>query len=451
MKHRLMVRMGDQLFGRPRLVCVSILICMEFAGTAMAASLHSLTPSGSASIVADAALTSNPSTDEARVTFFHVAQNCVKLEIPIQSVVAEPVVLPDPAEGKPDSAFPSSAVLFALVSFGMIGMVSRSETVTRKSHRADSTPPSGSGLARVIGLLSPDPVFAKHIETQLRRANYDVRTAGSASGIVAVTDPTAFMLMVVDHRVCDWDMLRTDPLLRSAPVMGVVPRGCLYTEDHCLSDLERGMDGVHDFRDGEGLFLARVHAYVRRVDRDAGCRGVYQVGAVQLDTDAHEVTILGRAVKLSAKPFAILAALMREPSKIFSRSELVNRVWGKDFAVGGHALDVHIHALRQQLNRESGHRCRLVTIKGVGFKLKPLSAAPAMLETGVSQARLPMAAESGALLTSGAGRLEGLCLPFTESSGRAEKIWRKPTLRRRARSLRKTLAPSHRHAAALAG
>ncbi|NJN70669.1 MAG: response regulator transcription factor [Nitrospira sp.] len=465
MKHRLMAKVWARTRSGLVMLSVSALMCLDVAGTAVAASLYSFNPSAPASILADTAFTNSTLMDvrdlaengdfptvrqrndshtilwpwltklrseagdlyrlglsasdvlndrlrhtyltvaEVRFTFFHVAQTFFELDDPIQSVAVEPVALPSSEAGKPGSSFPSSAVLFALVSFGMIGMVSRSETIARKSHSA--TESRFSGVARLIGVLSPDPVFARDIEMQLRQAGYDVRVAGSASEIVAATNPTAFMLMVVDHRVQDWDMLRTDPLLRRVSLMGVVPPGHLYTEGHCLSDLDRGLDGVHDFRDGNGLFLARVRAYLRRAEGDVGHRGVYQVGAVQLDADAHEVKIAGREVKLSAKPFAILAALMREPSKVFRRSELVNLIWGPDFAVGNHALDVHVHALRQQLDRQPNHHCRLMTIKGVGFKLKPLSTAKPVLETAVSQSMLPMAANGGVSLNLTVGKRRG--------------------------------------------
>ncbi|MBK9307750.1 MAG: response regulator transcription factor [Nitrospira sp.] len=442
MKHRLMTKMFTGVCRRFVMVSISALVWWSSLGIGMAASLHSFNPNSAAPYLAGTMLSSNPSVMEARVTFFHLTESVVELEASVPSVVAEPIALTGHTEGKPDSSFPSGAVLFALVSFGMIGMVSRGDMVSRKSHMATATQPSRSSAARVIGLLSPDSVFAEEIEMQLRQASYEVRTAGSASEILITSDPTSFLLMVVDHRVQDWDMLRTDPLLRRLPLMGAVPRGHLYTEDQCLSDLERGMDGVHDFRDGEGLFLARVHAYARRVDGDAMRRGVYQVGAVKLDADTHEVSISGRAVKLSAKPFAILAALMREPSKIFSRRELVDLVWGRDFAVGGHALDVHIHAVRQQLDREPDHHCRLMTIKGVGFKLKPLSAVNPVV---------PVAANAGTLRCSVTGRLERVQMPLSESSVAVAKDWRKPSLRRRARELRKPLVAAHRHAAALAG
>lgn len=443
MKHRLMTKMFAQVFGRLVMVSISVLVSWSFSATAMAASLHTFSQNSSIPSLAGAMLTGAPSVTEARVTFLHLTQSFLELEAPVPSVVAEPIALTGHTPGKLDSSFPSGAILFALVSFGMIGMVSRGEMESRRSHTITGTQLPRSSAARAIGLLSPDSVFAKDIEMQLRQAGYDVRTAGSASEITATADATSFLLMVVDHRVQDWDMLRTDPLLRRLPLMGAVPRGHLYTEEQCLSDLERGMDGVHDFRDGECLFLARVRAYLRRVDGDGLHRGVYQVGTVQLDADAHEVTIAGREVKLSAKPFAILAALMREPSKIFSRRELVDLVWGRDFAVGGHALDVHIHALRQQLDREPDHHCRLMTIKGVGFKLKPLSAVNPVMSV------VPRA---GALLGSAGGQLKGVPMPCTKSSiASPKKDWSKPSLRRRARERRKPLIASHRHAAALAG
>ena len=442
MQHRRQSNLITRLLRNYAILTAVTVFCLDSAGPAFGASLHSFSLSSPPSVVTDVALESGSSIAESRLTIFRLAQTFLELEAPVQSVAAEPVALRSGHSVPSSSSFPSPAILFALVSFGMIGLVSRSETVSRKSNGAAVTKPAVSGAAPVIGVLSSDPVFAKAIETQLRQANYDVWTAGSASEMVAVADPAACMLMVVDYRVQDWDMLRTDPLLRKISLMGVVPRGQLYTEDQCLSDLERGFDGLHDFREGESLFLARVQAYVRRVDRDAMRRGVYQVGAVQLDADAHEVTISGRAVNLSAKPFAILAALMREPSKIFSRRELVDLVWGRDFAVGGHALDVHIHALRQQLDREPDHHCRLMTIKGVGFKLKPLSAVNPVM---------PVVPHASALLCSVAGRPEGVQVTFAESSVAIAKDWRKPSLRRRARTFRKPLVASHRHAAALAG
>lgn len=230
----------------------------------------------------------------------------------------------------------------------------------------------------LVIVLSPDAVFARELERHVHRTGYAVRVAATASEICTLTDPASLSLVLVDHRVQDWEMLRTDPSLRHVLLMAVVPLGSLYAEDRCISDLERGMDGVHHLQDRHQLLVAKVRAYLRRGGCNDACRGVYRVGAVELDRDAHEVRIAGRQVKLPSKPFAILTVLMREPSKVFSRNELIDRIWGQDCSVGEHTLDVHIHAIRKELNREPNRLCDLITIKRVGFKLKPVSSVGAI-------------------------------------------------------------------------
>jgi len=275
----------------------------------------------------------------------------------------------------PVSAPPSSGLLFVTALVGMLGTVFRGDSLIEKARRTNTLKPHRPCSTRLVVVLSPDAVFAGDLAEQLHRAGYAVRGAAAVSELLVVTDPASLSLVLVDHRIPDWDTLRTDPSLRHVLLMAVVPTGCLYTDDHYISDLERGIDGVHDLRDGHRLLVAKIGAYLRRSGCASARRGVYQVGAVTLDGDAHEVTIAGRQVKLTAKPFAILRALMREPSKAFSRSELVNVVWGSDFAVSSHALDVHVHVLRQQLDREPNCLCELLTIPHVGFKLKPLASA----------------------------------------------------------------------------
>ena len=274
----------------------------------------------------------------------------------------------------PISFPPSSGLLFVTSLVGVLGTVILDNVLTKKARNTNECEPHRPCSRRSVVVLSPDIAFSRDLEERLHRAGHAVRVAAAVNEIFAVTDPTSLLLVLVDHRTQDWEMLRTDPSLRHILLLGVIPIGCLYSEDHCASDLERGMDGVHDLRDGHRLLVARVGAYLRRAGCDHVRRGVCQVGAVELDRDAHEVKIAGRQVKLSAKPFAILMALMQEPSKVFSRSELVNLAWGPDFAVGEHALDVHVHAIRQQLDREPNRLCELVTIKRVGFKLKPVSS-----------------------------------------------------------------------------
>lgn len=277
----------------------------------------------------------------------------------------------------PISTPPSSGLLFMTALVGMLGTVTavRGEARFKRSVPASDVVLPRRGSAVPIVVLTSDGGLATQLEGYLHRAGYEARVAATPSEIVALTDPASLLLVLVDCRTHDWDMLRTDSSLRHVLLMAVVPPDCFYTECHVIADLERGMDGIYEMHDGHRLFVAKVGAYLRRARCASARRGVHHVGAIELDGDAHEVTIAGRPVKLTTKPFAILSVLMREPSKVFSRSKLIDLVWGPDIAVGEHTVDVHVHVLRQLLDREPHCRCELLTINRIGFTLRPVAAA----------------------------------------------------------------------------
>lgn len=77
-----------------------------------------------------------------------------------------------------------------------------------------------------------------------------------------------------------------------------------------------------------------------------------------------------RIVELTLNEFQILQQLIQDPSRVFSRDELLNRVWGESCALEEHILDVHIHSLRQTLEADPAHPQCIATVRGVGYKLK---------------------------------------------------------------------------------
>ncbi len=281
----------------------------------------------------------------------------------------------------PVAPSPSSALLFVPALVGLLGVLSREQyRVTVSGSDGESMVGSSpSGNAPCLLILSMDTVFSKVIQSQVGQAGYRVRTACDVNDALTFSEHASPALLLVDRRVPDWDMLRTSPLLKPVPLITLAPTGSLCTEEQWVSDLERGADSIYDFRDGSRLFLAKLRASLRRAGHAVTGRAVFQVGAVHLDADHHEVTIAGQQLPLSAKPFAILKTLMEAPSRVFSRSELVDRVWGPQFAIGEHTLDVHVHALRRQLDRAPQRLCQLITIKGVGFKLKADDSVPPSL------------------------------------------------------------------------
>jgi two-component system response regulator QseB len=139
-----------------------------------------------------------------------------------------------------------------------------------------------------------------------------------------------------------------------------------------VADRVRGLDlGADDYLvkpfDLEEL-AARLRAVTRR--RAGQLDAVRRHGALAVDTATREVTLDGRSVELSAREYAILAALIERPGAVLSRSRLEERLYGWDEGVASNAVEVHIHNLRRKLGMDL-----IVTVRGAGYRLRPAPAA----------------------------------------------------------------------------
>ena len=96
---------------------------------------------------------------------------------------------------------------------------------------------------------------------------------------------------------------------------------------------------------------------------------VLRVGGLQLDRERHEVTVDGEIVQLPLKEFQILALLMLNQEMVVTRETFIDRVWGYDYVGDTKTLDVHIKRLRAKIEPNSDRPERIITIRGVGYKL----------------------------------------------------------------------------------
>ncbi|HUY48560.1 MAG TPA: response regulator transcription factor [Streptosporangiaceae bacterium] len=114
---------------------------------------------------------------------------------------------------------------------------------------------------------------------------------------------------------------------------------------------------------------ARVKAVLRRDRgaRDAGA-GVLRFEGLTVDQDGREVQVDGTSVALSALEFDVLAALADTPGRVFSRRQLLERVWGYDFFGDERVVDVHIRSLRARLGDDAANPRLIATVRGVGYK-----------------------------------------------------------------------------------
>ncbi|HUI72325.1 MAG TPA: response regulator transcription factor [Spirochaetia bacterium] len=125
--------------------------------------------------------------------------------------------------------------------------------------------------------------------------------------------------------------------------------------------------------------VSRVKALLRRVrtDRDTAARlaetGRIEIGELVMDFEKRKVTLVGRTIDLTVKEFDLLALFIRNPGRTYSRTDLLNRVWGYQFEGCEHTVNTHLNRLRAKIESDPGHPRYLRTVWGVGYRFSELA------------------------------------------------------------------------------
>ncbi len=185
----------------------------------------------------------------------------------------------------------------------------------------------------------------------------------------ALVEP--FDLLIVDWMLPDVDGIQVIRRLRAAevgvPVLMLTARGQ-------IEDRVEGLDaGADDYLSKPFAFpelLARVRALARRPPEKKTEEKTLTAGDVTLDPVRHEVRREEERIDLTAKEFALLAALMQRPGQVFTRSMLLDSVWDGPGGAQTNSVDLYIHYLRKKLDR-NGEPSRIRTVHGVGYTFEP--------------------------------------------------------------------------------
>ena len=115
---------------------------------------------------------------------------------------------------------------------------------------------------------------------------------------------------------------------------------------------------------------ARIRAMFRRSEQSVAVDGppaVIDLGRVQADLGGHRLLRDGEVLPIKPKAFELLAFLIRHPGQVFTRDQLLEHVWGYDYAGETRTVDVHVHWLRSQIEEDAGHPAFIHTVRGVGY------------------------------------------------------------------------------------
>jgi DNA-binding response OmpR family regulator len=157
--------------------------------------------------------------------------------------------------------------------------------------------------------------------------------------------------------------LRRETVTRDLPVVMLTARG---DEADRIVGLEMGADDyvVKPFSPKE--LVARVRALFRRLDRKPGSDDPLVFGALHVDHARHTVRWGDRPVRLTAKEFALLVALLEARGRVLSRQALLEEVWGYSYAEGTRTVDVHVRRLREKIPELAPS---ILTVKTLGYRL----------------------------------------------------------------------------------
>lgn len=225
----------------------------------------------------------------------------------------------------------------------------------------------------VVVIVSQDVGFTKTLTKDLAGYRYRVVTvqetvrASAEIGDVApslaiIEGTTAFVAAALKD-------LRNDPKWKHRPIFTVhaVGTDCLVD---CTAVLEKGADASLCTPLTSRQLIARIRAVLRREATVLSHARSYSFGDLQIDLDRHEVTVKGRPVALTLREFQVLEQLAKGPDRVHTRDELLTLVWGANVALEEHNLDVHIHSLRRKLETNPERPRYIVTVRGVGYRLK---------------------------------------------------------------------------------
>ena len=158
--------------------------------------------------------------------------------------------------------------------------------------------------------------------------------------------------------------LRTES---AVPVIMLTARGA---EIDRVLGLEIGADDYVTKPFSMAELIGRIRAILRRRELDrSGAGGKLVVGTLELDPMRHEAKVAGEVKRLTPSEFKLLLLLAEQPERVFSRREIMQHLWDSEYVGDQRACDIHISNLRQKLERDPASPDRIVTVRGVGYKL----------------------------------------------------------------------------------
>lgn len=219
-------------------------------------------------------------------------------------------------------------------------------------------------------LLVDDEVdVLEFLSYNLKKEGYTVLKARNGHRGLEIAREQHPHLIILDVMMPELDGIETCRAMRAIPelkaslIVFLTARGEDYSQ---IAGFKAGADDYITKPIKPNVFTSRIKALLRRYNYNEEQHSVNALPGLTIDREKYLVIRDGNEIKLPRKEFELLILLTSKPNKVFTRNDILNRVWGNDVVVGDRTIDVHVRKIREKIGVDS-----IKTVKGVGYKYEP--------------------------------------------------------------------------------
>ena len=230
-------------------------------------------------------------------------------------------------------------------------------------------------MSRIL-VVEDEPAVRDALDYSLRGEGFDVEVAPDGEAGLRAAQAADYDVVILDLMLPKMSGMEVCRRLRSESVVPIIMLTAKGAELDRVLGLEVGADDYVTKPFSMAELIGRIRAILRRRQLDrSGATSKLRVDDLELDPVRHEVKIGGEPKRLTPSEFKLLLLLAEEPGRVFSRREIMQHLWDSTYVGDQRACDIHISNLRQKIEDDPGSPHRVVTVRGVGYKLSAVEAS----------------------------------------------------------------------------
>jgi two-component system, OmpR family, response regulator RegX3 len=219
-------------------------------------------------------------------------------------------------------------------------------------------------------IVEDEPAVRDALDYSLRGEGFDVDAASDGEAGLRAAQAGDYDVVILDLMLPKMSGTEVCRRLRSESAVPIIMLTAKGAELDRVLGLEIGADDYVTKPFSMAELIGRIRAILRRRQLDrSGATSMLRVGDLELDPIRHEVRIGGEPKRLTPSEFKLLLLLAQDPERVFSRREIMQHLWDSTYVGDQRACDIHISNLRQKIEDDPGNPARVVTLRGVGYKL----------------------------------------------------------------------------------